>query len=372
MSIQLVFTGDICLTGYDLSLNSNLIFKETISKIKSGSDLLVGNLECSLLTDKEEGNQNKISLGFAENMIPALSDFEVLSLANNHISDYGTENVWKIQTRLQSQNIATVGFGDNIFNSRKPHFYSNNNLSIGFLAYSCLTTNGENYATTDRPGVSPISLKYLYEDINQIRKTVDHVILLLHWGEEGVHYPTPEQIIIAHRAIDYGASIVIGTHPHAIQGIESYKSGIICYSLGNFLFKDIVYQVAEKEGKKSYQILLSKVNREGIIPRIELTKNAALINSLYYYTINNDIPNICSEKELTVNVSEISRAIQNFSVNNIKMLQNEHEIVYNLKFNGRIFQNRYQNFPITNENKPDNHNLLSKVKSLFNTNNKGN
>lgn len=69
-----------------------------------------------------------------------------------------------------------------------------------------MTTNGENYATVVKPGVCPIATDYLQIDISPLKNKVDHIIVVLHWGEENFYYPTPDQIAIAHRAIDLGAS----------------------------------------------------------------------------------------------------------------------------------------------------------------------
>lgn len=84
--------------------------------------------------------------------------------------------------------------------------------------------------------MAPAELDSIVEDIAKLRDKVDVVIVTVHWGKEYVNEPTAEQRLLAHAAVDAGAHLVLGHHPHVLQGIEFYKDGVIAYSLGNFVF----------------------------------------------------------------------------------------------------------------------------------------
>jgi len=90
-------------------------------------------------------------------------------------------------------------------------------------------------ATATLPGVAPLREDYVVEDIRQARSRADVVVVAFHWGEEYQNHPTGAQVALGRRSVEAGADIVLGFHPHAIQGIEVYRGGVIAYSLGNFV-----------------------------------------------------------------------------------------------------------------------------------------
>ncbi len=108
-------------------------------------------------------------------------------------------------------------------------------MRVAFLSYS-LTHPDEFFAGAGTAGTAPGYSRHFTADIKQAKKNADCVIVSFHWGEEGLEKPKPYQITTAHKAIDAGADIIIGHHPHVLQGVERYKDGVIFYSLGNFAF----------------------------------------------------------------------------------------------------------------------------------------
>ena len=107
------------------------------------------------------------------------------------------------------------------------------------------------------------------EDIYRIREKVDFIIISLHWGDEYIQKPSLDQIILAKMIIDQGADIILGHHPHVIQGIETYKNKLIAYSLGNFIFdmwmpktrESILLQIElNKKGIKGFNVVPVKAN----------------------------------------------------------------------------------------------------------------
>ena len=137
--------------------------------------------------------------------------------------------------------IYTVGIGRSSSESCRPLIRPFPGGILAFLAYNAYTTNGRHYARKGREGVSPLEYHYIISDIQSLRKRYCPLVIVvsLHWGIEGNHYPTPFQRHLAHRIIDDGAALILGHHPHILQGIERYRKGVIVYSLGNFCFPDV-------------------------------------------------------------------------------------------------------------------------------------
>ncbi len=214
------------------------IFEEVAPLIRQ-ADLAFANLE-SPIGDK----------GHFINMFQAppeavngvtYAGFDVLSLANNHALDYHHAGMFETMRLLDEHGIAWVGAGRDIFEARAPLIKEVNGVSIGFLAYTemwfvharePISWKG----TEDEPGVAPAELELIVEDIGKLRDFVDCIVVTIHWGKEYTREPTPEQKRLGRAAIDAGADLVLGHHPHVLQGIEFYKEGIIAYSLGNFVF----------------------------------------------------------------------------------------------------------------------------------------
>jgi poly-gamma-glutamate synthesis protein (capsule biosynthesis protein) len=145
------------------------------------------------------------------------------------------------------------------------------------------------------------SERKIFGDIKSIRDSVDLVILSLHWGYEYVPFPSPEQIEIGRRLIDYGADIILGGHPHVLQSYEIYKKNPIVYSLGNFIF-DHTYI---KSTRKS---VIAKIKVDMNTKDIDIDFIPVICDSKEYY------PKIADEKdgdEILSNISEIRDKIEN-------------------------------------------------------------
>ena len=169
--------------------------------------------------------------------------FDVLSIANNHALDYDSPAFLDTIQLLNENNIRAVGGGANIDEARTPVIIEEDGLKTAFLAYSEMADMFWSYkyprrlkADADTPGIAPSVPEQIEEDIALIRPNADLVVVSLHWGVEYQSEPEDYQREMAHSLIDAGADIIIGHHPHCIQGIEIYQGGLIAYSLGNFVF----------------------------------------------------------------------------------------------------------------------------------------
>ncbi|KUO72512.1 MAG: hypothetical protein APF77_12065 [Clostridia bacterium BRH_c25] len=161
--------------------------------------------------------------------------FDLLSLANNHTMDQGREGLTDTIKVLESYGIKTVGAGMSRSEARKPVFIEKGKTRIGFLGYSDFPPEGYMY-DEDKADVARADMKSLGEEAKAAREQCDFLVVSFHWGKEFDRYPGDRQREMAHTAIENGADLVIGHHPHVLQSVEEYKGKLIFYSLGNFVF----------------------------------------------------------------------------------------------------------------------------------------
>jgi len=160
----------------------------------------------------------------------------VVSIANNHVFDYGSEGLFDTFLYLDSAGIRYVGAGRNMAEARRPYVFRKDSQSVGILGYY---GGGEAPgATVNRGGVARRDLATIREDVRLLHAadSLMFVLVILHWGTELAEAPDHAQRAFARALIDAGVDAVIGHHPHVLQGIEKYRNGVIVYSLGNFVF----------------------------------------------------------------------------------------------------------------------------------------
>lgn len=204
----------------------------------SGAQIIFGNVE-GPLTDRGTPEQDKkfVFRSPPAEVSTALKNagFNMVSLANNHTLDYGADGLAQTIEALDAVGIQHVGAGSNLMTARQPAIMQINNQRIAFLAYS--VTLPENfYAGKNNAGTAFAHEEHVRDDVIAARKQADIVLVSFHWGQEGKTTLRDYQTHLGHLAIDSGASVIIGHHPHILQGIEHYKGGVILYSLGNFTF----------------------------------------------------------------------------------------------------------------------------------------
>ncbi|MGE5173423.1 MAG: CapA family protein [Betaproteobacteria bacterium] len=202
-------------------------------------DIVFGNLESGIANDTSAPFFPNKPYNFAASPIAATvlkeAGFTVLSLANNHMLDFGPNEPAVTRSHLQKQGLSPFGAGKDISEARQPVILTRNGVRFGFLGYGVAHSRAV-YAQRSRAGIAPISMDDIRKDILAFRSQVDVLIVSLHWGIEYEKTPTRKQREEAHQIIDWGADMIIGHHPHVMQGIEIYKNKVIAYSLGNFVF----------------------------------------------------------------------------------------------------------------------------------------
>jgi len=231
--IKLLFVGDVMMTRYVekriKKLNKEYIypFEKILNYLKT-FDYVIANLE-GPISDKGMKVGSKYSFRMKPEVAEALSkaNINIVNLANNHIFDYGKVAFEDTLKNLDKNNIKYFG------NSYEPLIIEKEGVKIGFLGFSDFLKHLE--VKESKIGIAVVNSN-LSEIIQKAKEKVDILIVSFHWGEEYKKIANERQRKLAKIAIDSGADLVIGHHPHVIQDIEKYKEKFIFYSLGNFIF----------------------------------------------------------------------------------------------------------------------------------------
>ena len=197
-------------------------------------DLMMVNLE-NAVTQSVDNMEKEFVFKMKPEYLSQLCNagISIVNCANNHAADFGSEGILETIQKLDSAGIRHTGIGRNLSEARKPVILLVNGIRIGFLGYG-----GDKafIASRTQPGTTSRNPWLILEDIKKLKPRVDFVVVNLHWGEELETEPDSNQIVLAHRMIEDGADLIVGHHPHVLQGIERYCGKIIAYSLGNFVF----------------------------------------------------------------------------------------------------------------------------------------
>lgn len=214
------------------------------------ADIVIGNLESPLTgtvtpTSAKSAESLKEKKNFLfkaedENTARGLKEagFTVLTLANNHVLDYNEEGLVDTLDRLDGADIKTAGAGRNSREAGRPCMVKAGCMEVVVIAASDVVPEGFE-ATAEKPGIA--SMKdgdKFVERVKKERRIYPDALLVLsvHWGAEATYRPTHRQKQLAHRLVDAGADLILGHHPHRIQGVEMYNQRPVFYSLGNFQF----------------------------------------------------------------------------------------------------------------------------------------
>ena len=203
----------------------------------SRADVVVGNLESSISTRGTAVENKKFTLRVGPIAALALkkAGIRVVTLANNHSMDFGPLALKDTLGILDQHQILYTGAGMDLDDARSPAILKVKGKTIAFLSYS-LTFPLEFFASASRPGTAPGYAEFVKSDIEKARPTADLIVVSFHWGAELMTAAKDYQVELGRKAIDWGADLVLGHHPHVLQELEVYHGRLIAYSLGNFVF----------------------------------------------------------------------------------------------------------------------------------------
>lgn len=244
--VTLVAVGDLMLArsvGHRIvSDGPDAVFDDELRTLLRGADLTLGNLECVI---SEYGEPAPKSYTFrappAAAAALASAGFDAVALANNHSLDYGPGALLDTIARLAGAGVAAAGAGSDGTAAMAPAVFERSGLRIAVVSLVDAPAEGSFSrdgweARTGRPGVAWADAGTVAAAVSDASAQADVVIVMLHFGNEYATTPTSKQRELAHAAIDAGALLVVGSHPHLLQEVEEYGGGLIAYSLGNFVF----------------------------------------------------------------------------------------------------------------------------------------
>lgn len=239
-SLRLGIAGDVMLSyemGPWLERFGPKRFFGGVEPLLRRFDLFVVNLECPI-TDGGLPLQNKRYRFRSEPWAVAglvFAGVGLVSLANNHVMDFGDVGLFRTREVLEAAGIAWVGAGRDRAEAWRPRVLDRKGVRVAFLAFN--QVGPEVFAAADgRPGVAVCDEASLVEAVREAKRLADHVVVLFHWGGEYAPEPDGVQRRLGRRAVEAGASVVAGCHPHVVQAVEVRQGRPIAYSLGNFVF----------------------------------------------------------------------------------------------------------------------------------------
>ncbi|MBI2907827.1 MAG: CapA family protein [Chloroflexi bacterium] len=264
------------------------------------ADIAFGNLEAPI-SDRGTLREGKAS-GFRSEprMVEGLKagGFSAVGMANNHSMDYGGQALLDTVDILDEAKIGHTGGGRNIAEAHLPAVVTANGASVAFLSYASVFW--PTYAAEeDRPGIAVVRVATAYQpggrvfeqpasppivitipnaadldavrrDIERAREKADIVVISWHWGvSEGFRTMVPYQVEFGHFAVDAGADVVIGHHPHVLQAVEVYKGKVIAYSMGNFAFPYASANYDVESIILRFQIQDKRIKRVSFVPVLQ-------------------------------------------------------------------------------------------------------
>ncbi|MDO8594634.1 MAG: CapA family protein [bacterium] len=254
--INMVFVGDIMLSrniGQTMARKKDYtFFFASTSEITRSADIAFANLE-NPVSERGVKSGSIYSFRADPRVVEGLkfAGFNVVSIANNHIWDYGRQAFKDTLSNLSENGIVAVGGGEDYGAAHTPKIITVGKTRIAFLAYTNLIAASLGLASST-PAVSRYTDEILKTDIAKAKELSDFVVVSFHWGDEYKTTHNAEQERVGKLVIDSGANLVIGHHPHVVQEVEEYNGGYIAYSLGNFIFD----QNFSKDTRKGLALLV--------------------------------------------------------------------------------------------------------------------
>lgn len=242
-NFTLLFTGDVLFSQYVLDNESvagvDGILSEDLQQEMQQADVTMINEEFPFSTRGTQVKDKQFTFRVDPLKIEVFKTLgiDIVTLANNHCLDFGAEALTDSFTTLDGAGIKYVGAGDSLERAKQLETIEVNGSTVGFLSASRVIPDVSWNVENQVPGVfCTYDSTLLVNEIKESKKKCDYVVVYVHWGIERKNTPEEYQRQLAKEYIDAGADIVIGSHPHVLQGIEYYNGKPIIYSLGNFIF----------------------------------------------------------------------------------------------------------------------------------------
>lgn len=242
-TIRLAAVGDILLTqplNGDAYARDERLIGDRLRQRLAECDVVFGNLECTLPGDGRTIPTEPRVVATPE-LVRRVKEagFNVVTLANNHMFDCLEGGFKQVREVLADIGLPHFGAGMNLAEATAPHIIEAKGMRIAMIGAVDQRSGPYQFAGERQFGVAPFDVDGLTEQIRDLRAEADHVIVSVHWGEERFMIPAPDQMAAAGAMVDAGATLILGHHPHVIQGMETIRGVPVIYSLGNFIADDV-------------------------------------------------------------------------------------------------------------------------------------
>ncbi len=242
-----------------------------IAPLLASADLTFVNLESPFADKGPRGEEGLVFRARPETIAGlVLAGVDVASTANNHTRDCGDHGVVYTIAWLREHHIEPVGTGENQEQAHAGVVLERHGVRFGFLGYTFDQSNGNWHDVDWR--VAMLDIPTMQADVASLLRKAEVVIVSMHNGSEYQPKPNRMQVEFAHAAIDAGATLVIGHHPHVVQPMDHYGRGVIFYSLGNLVFDQ--FQRVETQHSEIAEVVFAgkEITRAGSLP-IRITRD---------------------------------------------------------------------------------------------------
>ena len=287
--VSIAAVGDLSFAGALADAPSSRVFAKLASRF-SRADLAVANLESPLVA-RGRPIPGKAALRASPDWAKVLRDagIRLVSLANNHVMDFGPSGLIQTMDGLDRSGVQFVGAGLDGEGARAAVFLTVRGTRLAFLARTGVIVNAPTCAGDRSPGTAWLDPAETAAAITRCREHADVVVLLLHWGLEEYRYPSPRQRELARRFVEAGANLILGHHPHVTQGVERMGTSVVAYSLGNFTFGEFEWAWRGRDGSTcTERVTLSPVNRQGAIAEVKLEEGRPPVLEMHPTCIDPD------------------------------------------------------------------------------------
>ena len=292
--MKIAALGDIAFIGTcDLSKNVNAKkYFEEVAEYLDKFDLVIGNLETPFVTIQKPYKAKSAHIGASTQNIDLLKflNVDIVTLANNHIYDFGKSGLDLTVNILEKNNIDYCGIDKRIVYRN----FKGNKISVS--GYCCYSTN----ALGLDKNVDVLNIQDVKNQLEADRQNDVFSLVNAHFGQEHVHTPNIHHLEMARMLSKFNDYVLVGSHPHVLQGIEEYGESLLAYSLGNFCFDDVYLQDNQT---KVYE--LNEDNRMTMILSIDIVEN-----KIKSYEV---VPLYISKEKLVLNPNNILSKIDNYS-----------------------------------------------------------
>ena len=269
-TVRFAAGGDLLLApgpGSSVPARGMEALGDDLKALMLSCDIVFANLECTLPGTGTVPTEPRVVS--TEEQISSLkkAGIGIVTLANNHMFDALDEGFERVAELLSQLNIEFCGAGRNAREAFQPAILESNGIRTAFIGVADKATGANRFASDNASGIARLETEKIAEIVSSLKERVHHVIVSPHWGEERFQVPSPEQRRQARSFVEAGASMVLGHHPHVLQGMEIYKGAPIVYSLGGLLANTVHYSNGDR-------LVWDRLERTGCLFLADLDENS--------------------------------------------------------------------------------------------------